>query len=331
MKAQVLAAFGGPENFQLKDVAKPIPEPGKVLVKIAAASINQIDTKIRKGLPIGPELPAVLGADMAGIVEAVGEGVLGFAPGQAVYGCVGGVRGQGGTLAEYILVDACLLARKPKSLSMREAAALPLVAITAWDALERAGLEAGQHVLIHGGIGGVGHVAVQLAKAFGARVATTVADTDAAGIARNLGADETINFLEEKVDAYVQRLTGGEGFPVVFDTIGGDNLARSFAAAGDGGQVVTTNARTTQDLSAMHAKGMSLHVVFMLLPMLTGKGRDRHGRILDDIADLADAGKLRPLVDPRRFTLETVADAHRHLESGAARGKVVVDIDPSLF
>lgn len=330
MKALVLTEFGGPENFQLQAIPKPGVKPGYVLVRQAATSINAIDIKIRGGLPIGPAMPAVLGADVAGRVEAVGAGVLDFAPGDAVYGCAGGVKGQGGSLAEYMLADARLLAPKPEKLSFREAAALPLVTITAWEAWERSQLSSGQHVLVHGGIGGVGHIAIQLARAVGARVATTIAGDAASNIAMSLGADETIDFQKESVAAYVERLTGGQGFDVVFDTIGGGNLPNSFEAAQTHGQVVTTNARTTQDLSVLHAKALSFHAVFMLLPLLTGVGRDRHGRILRSAARLVDEGKLRPLIDAHSFTLATAADAHRLLESGKAQGKIVIDIDPSL-
>jgi NADPH2:quinone reductase len=326
MRAQILKAFGGPENFEIADIPKPEIRPGTVLVRLMATSVNPIDIKIRTGLPIGPDLPAVLGADVAGIVEQVGAGVLDFRPGDEVYGCAGGVKGQGGALAEYILVDARLIAPKPRTLSMHEAAALPLVSITAWDALERTEISESTHILIHGGVGGVGHIAVQLAKAAGSRVATTVSSAAAQDLAQSLGADETINYREETVNAYVDRLTAGRGFDVVFDTIGGDNLRLSFAAAAYGGRVATTNARTIQDLGPLHAKGLSFYAVFMLLPMLRGQGRDRHGRILRAVAMLADAGKLRPLIDDSRFTLETAPDAHRRLESGKARGKVVIDI-----
>lgn len=330
MKALVLTEFGGPENFQLQAIPRPEVKPGYVLVRQAATSINAIDIKIRGGLPIGPAMPAVLGADVAGRVEAVGAGVLDFAPGDAVYGCAGGVKGQGGALAEYMLADARLLAPKPEKLSFREAAALPLVTITAWEAWERSQLSSGQHVLVHGGIGGVGHIAIQLARAMGARVATTIAGDAASNIAMSLGADETIDFQKDSVAAYVERLTGGQGFDVVFDTIGGGNLPNSFEAAQAHGQVVTTNARTTQDLSVLHAKALSFHAVFMLLPLLTEVGRDRHGRILRSAARLVDEGKLRPLIDAHSFTLATAADAHRLLESGKAQGKIVIDIDPSL-
>ncbi len=326
MRAQVLKGFGGPENFELMDIPEPEIRAGTVLVKVAASSVNQVDIKIRTGLPIGPDKPMVLGADVAGTVEEVGPGVLDFKPGDAVYGCAGGVKGQGGALAEYLLADARLLAPKPATLTMREAAALPLISLTAWDGLERTNLSASDHILIHGGVGGVGHIAVQLAKVRGARVATTVQSAKAEVVARSFGADETIIYVSERVEDYVARLTAGRGFDVVFDTIGGDNLQASFAAAAENGRIITTNSRTTQDLGPLHAKALSLGVIFMLLPMLRGPGRDRHGRILRSLAQLVDEGRVRPFLDNSHFTLATAADAHRRLESGKATGKIIIDI-----
>jgi NADPH:quinone reductase len=326
VQAQILRSFGDPTQFELTELPMPKVRPGTVLVRVAATSVNQIDLKILSGLPIGPDLPAVLGADVAGTVEEVGDGVMDFSVGDEVYGCAGGVKGQEGALAEYMVADARLLAPKPKNLTMHEAAALPLVAITAWDAFERTSLSGSDHVLVHGGVGGVGHIAVQLAKAKGSRVATTVPSNQAAEIARKLGADETINYREEPVQSYVDRLTAGQGFEVVFDTIGGNNLPNSFTAGAYEGRIATTNARTAQDLSQLHAKALSFYAVFMLLPMLRGVGRDRHGRILRSLAHLIEAGKIRPLIDDREFRLATAPEAYRWLASGKASGKVVVDI-----
>jgi len=330
MRAMVLEAPGGPERLVPAELPVPALRPGHVRVKIAASAVNPVDTKIRAGLPIAPADPAILGCDLAGTVAAVGEGVTDFAVGDAVYGCAGGVKGQGGTLADYIVADARLLAPKPRSLSMREAAALPLVAITAVDAFERAGLSAGDHVLIHGGTGGVGHVAIQLAKARGVRVAATASSAEKAALMRSLGADEVILYREEEVADYVARLTAGRGFDLVFDTVGGANLPNSFAAARLEGRIATTSARATLDLSLLHGRALSLHAVFMLLPMLTGEGRERHGRILRELAALADAGTVRPLLDPHCFTLAQAGDAHRLLESGAAVGKIVIDVAEGL-
>ena len=329
MRAQLLYSFGETPDFRPADIPKPDLKPGHVLIRVAATSVNPIDIKMRKlGPAFAPKLPAVMGMDVAGTVEAVGEGVTAFSPGDEVFGCPGGLGDIPGALAQYMLADARLLAKKPSTHSMAEAAALPLVTITAWDALfDRAHLTPGQHVLIHAATGGVGHVAIQLAKAHGARVAATVSSPEKAALAAALGADEIINYRQETVPQYVARLTSGQGFDVVFDTVGGPNLDASLQAAAPGGAVVSTNTRSTHDLSILHAKGLTLSVVFMLLPLVTGKGRERHGEIMALAALLAEQGKLRPLLAQRRFTLATIAQAQEYLESGQAVGKVVVEVD----
>lgn len=167
MLAQVIRSFGDVDVFEGETLPDPVPAPGEVLVRIVAASVNPVDTKLRKAASASaPELPAVLGCDFAGEIVAVGQEVTGLAVGDPVYGCAGGFRGvAGGTYAELIAADARLIAKAPTALPLREAAALPLVAITAWEGLERAGVRAASRILVHGGTGGVGHVAVQLAKA----------------------------------------------------------------------------------------------------------------------------------------------------------------------
>ena len=328
MKAVVLTQFGGPEHLELRDVPDPEPGPGEILVRVAATSVNPVDTKLRRGgSPIAPELPAILGMDVAGTVEAVGSEVEGFRVGDAVYGCAGGLRGIPGALAEKMVADARLMAPKPESLSFREAAALPLVSITAWEALiDRLALSPGDHCLVYGGTGGVGHVGVQLAKAWGTRVATTVSSEEKAAIARDLGADEVIYYRRESAKEYVARLTGGEGFPVIFDTVGGDNLDCAFEAAAVHGRIASIVTRQSYDLSGPMSKGLSLHIVFMLLPMIHDRGRAHHGEILRRLGNLVEAGKVRPLVDERHFTLDEAGEAHRHLESGEAVGKVVIEV-----
>ncbi len=328
MKAQTIEDFGPPEVFRLAELPDPTAGPGQVVVKVAATSVNPVDCKNRSAKrPISPDLPAVLGCDLAGTVVAVGAGVADFKAGDEVYGCAGGVRGMNGAYAELIATDPRLLAPKPAGLTQREAAALPLVTITAWEGLfDRARVAAGQSVLIHGGAGGVGHIAVQLAKAKGARVFTTVSSPEKVEVAKGLGADGTIDYRAESVTDYVARLTGGKGFDVVYDATGGSAIATSFEAARVNGQVITIVSTYQADLTPMHMKGLSLHVVFMLIPMLHDVGRDRHGQILREAAALAAAGKLRPLLDPSAFSLERMAEAHRHLESGKALGKVVVAV-----
>ncbi|MDO9405482.1 MAG: zinc-dependent alcohol dehydrogenase family protein [Polaromonas sp.] len=327
MRAQLMSSHGGPEVLQAAEMPVPALQPGHVLVRVHATAVNPIDLKIRQGLPVGPALPAVIGCDVAGVVVAVGAGVTGFREGDEVYGCTGGVKGQGGAMAQYLLADARLLAPRPKSLSMRDTAALPLAGITAWEAMERTGAGVGDFVLVQGATGGVGHLGLQIAKARGARVAASVRKPAGAALARRLGADEVIDAVGDARVEAIAALTGGRGFNVVFDTVGGASLDLAFAAAATGGRVAAIAARSTHDLSPLHAKGLSLHVVFMLLPMLQNQGRERHGAILRALAELVDSGALRPLVDERRFVLAQAADAHRHLESGQATGKVVIEVE----
>lgn len=329
MQSQVIRKFGGPEVFELTDIPKPTLKSGHVLIKVFATSVNPIDTKVRSGMvsKLAPAFPAILHGDVAGIIEATAPDVKDFKIGDEVYGCAGGFHTDPGALAEFMLADAQLIAKKPKSLSMIEAAALPLVSITACMALfNKANLTEDKNILIHGGVGGVGHVAVQLAKWCKAKVSVTVRKKADFSIVQSFGADEIINAEEEEVEQYVSRLTANQGFEVIFDTIGGINLDRSFIAAAANGTVVTTAARSTHDLTPLHSKGLSLHCVFMLHPLLTGQGRSKYRKILNDVAKIADAGGLKPLIDPKHFTLESVSDAHAYLESGKARGKVVLTI-----
>lgn len=328
MKAMILRKYGDNAEFELANVSQPSVKAGHVLVRIAATSVNTVDTMIHhmgKELPLSPELPAVLGMDFAGTVEAVGEGVTGFAPGDEVYGCAGGLAHLQGTLAEYMLADAKLIAHKPKTITMREAAALPLVGITAFEGLQRANVSAGQKVLVHGGAGGVGHVAVQLAKYFGADVYATISNEKQKAVVQSYGATG-INYKTEKVADYVAKHTNGAGFDVIFDSVGGENMKNSFEAAALNGHVITTVSLIELDLTPAHFKGLSIHVVFMLIPMLYDHKREEHGAILTKLAEIVDAGELKLLLDETQFRLEEVGKAHDRLTSGQAMGKVVVEI-----
>lgn len=327
MRALMLDGAGQP----LREVRLPVPElrPGHVLVRVRASGVNPLDSKIRLGQAAHARqpLPAVLGLDMAGEVVALGAGVQNLRVGDAVYGLSGGVGGHQGSLAEYQLADAELLALKPATLSFREAAALPLVSITAWEGLvDRARLGAGQRVLVHGGAGGIGHVAVQIARALGAEVAATGSAAQAALI-QELGASP-IDYRAEDVEAYVRRLTGGAGFDVVLDTLGGATLDASFQAVRLwGGHVVSALGWGSHSLAPLSFRAGSYSGIFTLLPLQTGEGRRHHGEILSRVAELADTGRLRPRLDERRFGWDSALQAHQLVEAGQAQGKVSIELD----
>jgi len=326
MRAYVINQFGDTSVFQQAEVAKPELQPGYALIRVAATSVNPTDYYVRGGgIPdLSPDFPAILHGDVAGVVEAIGENVTNLAPGDEVYGLAGGLKGHRGALAEYMLVDANLVAKKPSSLTMAEAAALPLVALTAWEGLiDRVRLQPGQKVLVYGGTGGVGHVSVQLAKWAGAKVYTTVSSPEKAAIAQQLGADVVINYREQSVEEYVAQHTDGKGFDVVVDTIGNDHLQTAFQAAALNGTVFSLLTFSKQDLTLLHLKGLTLHVVFVLIPILNGVGRVRQGEFLSKLAGLVDSGALRPLIDSK-YTFAQVAEAHQRAESGQAIGKVVL-------
>ena len=325
MQAALLEAANAP--FRITEIARPTPGPGEVLVRIKASGVNPLDTKIRAGAAphARQPLPAVLGIDLAGTVEALGEGVSDFVPGDDVYGMAGGVGGHQGTLAQYAAVDARLLARQPKGFTMREAAALPLVFTTAWEGLvDRARVSGGQKVLIHGGAGGVGHVAVQIAKAFGADVCAT-GNADQFETIRRLGA-VPIDYRNTIVDEYVREHTGASGFDIVFDTVGGANLDKSFEAIGRFGHVVSALGWGTHALAPLSFKAGTYSGVFTLLPLQTGEGREHHGEIMREATRLAESGLLQPMIDQRLFDLDTVGEAHDLVASGRADGKVVVEV-----
>jgi NADPH2:quinone reductase len=316
-------------TFTPTEVPRPTPAAGEVLVQVYASGVNPIDAKIRIGAaPYAmPALPAILGTDMAGVVVALGAGVQDFKVGDEVYGLTGGVRGIPGSLAQYAAVDARLLAPKPAGLSMREAAALPLVFLTAWEGLvDRAGVRAGQQVLVQGGAGGVGHVAVQIARAFGAEVYATASEAKHA-IVEGYGATP-IDYKNTAVADYVAQYAGGIGFDLVYDTVGGATLDDSLVAAKPYGHVLSCAAFRTHNLAPGSLRCVTLSGVFVLLPMLSGNGRAHHGEILRQANKLVAEGKLKPLVDPRRFALADAIAAHEAQMDGSAMGKIVIDVVP---
>ena len=328
MKTMTLTTYGPDAAFEAVTVEDPIATPGHVIVKVAATSVNTVDTMIRDmgaDLPLSPALPAILGMDFAGTVHAVGEGVTAFAVGDEVYGCAGGLLDLPGALAEYINADARLIAKKPRSLTMREAAAIPLVGITAYEGLTRAGVSPDQNVLIQGGAGGVGHLAVQMAKHMGATVSATGTREAQMTLIDTLGA-RAINAKTQRVEDYVAEHTGGTGFDVVFDTVGGENMTHSFEAAKLNGHVASTVSLLEMNLTPEHFKGLSLHVVFMLIPMMYDTGREVHGAILTKIAEMVDGGHVKPVLDDQHFGFDQVAEAYARLASSQAMGKIVIEL-----
>jgi NADPH:quinone reductase len=323
MRANLVEEANGP--FRAVELPRPVPEIGHVLIRIAASGVNPLDTKIRAGKAAHARqpLPAVLGVDMAGIVEEVGPAVTTFRPGDEVYGMVGGVGGLQGTLAEFISADVDLIARKPANLSMRESAALPLSVITAWEGLvDRADIQAGQSVLVHAGASGVGHIVVQIAHAFGAVVFATVSP-EKRHVVESFGASP-IDYRSVPVSQYVSASTGGAGFDIVYDTVGGSTLDFSFDAVRRyTGHVVSCLGWGSHSLAPLSFRGATYSGVFSLLPLLTGEGRRHHGEILAKATALIEAGKLRPLLNQRTFSADEIAQAHSLVETGAL-GKVVI-------
>nr|WP_235939950.1 zinc-dependent alcohol dehydrogenase family protein [Bradyrhizobium hipponense] len=324
MCAAILETHNAP--LRVSTISTPEIGPREVLVRVRASGVNPLDTKIHAGAAAHARhpLPAILGLDLAGVVEQTGREVTRFKLGDEVYGMTGGVGGVQGSLAEFAAVDTDLLALKPANLSMREAAALPLIFITAWEGMiDRAALEAGQRVLIHGGAGGVGHVAIQIARAFGAQVFATGSASQRV-IIEGFGA----TFIDRNtaIATYVAEHTGGRGFDIVYDTVGGKVLDASFEAVRRFGHVVSALGWGTHALAPLSFRAATYSGVFTLLPLLSGEGRARHGEIMAEATRLAEAGELVPLLDVSHFTLESVGDAYALIRDHTARGKLVVDI-----
>lgn len=321
----------GESRFVKEEIQKPAPGQGELLVKVKATSVNPIDYVIRGGTGAAflDGLPATLHMDVAGIVEATGEGVTEFAEGDEIYACAGGIGGIPGALADYMRVDQKLAARKPQNISFAKAAALPLVSITAWEGLiDKARVHEGQKVLVHGATGGVGHIGIQLAKWKGATVYATASSKEKLNIGHKIGADEVINYKKEPVGEYVEKHTSGDGFDIVFDTVGGENVPPSIEAAKMNGDVISLavshKESTSIELPVIIQKGLSLHGVIMAIPLLFNVGRSHHGEILSEMARLVEDGMVKPLTDAKKFTFDDAAAAHNHAASGMQIGKVIM-------
>lgn len=332
MKAMLMRAPGGIEVLELTDLPVPeVTESHQMVVRVYAAGLNPLDTKVRKLHFYYPDhLPAILGTDGAGVVESVGSDVTRFRPGDEVYFFNGGLGREAGTYAEYTIVNEAHAASKPKRLSMVEAAAAPLVLITAWEALyDRVALVKSESVLIHAGAGGVGHVAIQLARLRGAHIATTISNSEKATFTRGLGVELSIDYRNEDFVAATQRWTEGRGVDVVVDTVGGDVFCKSIQALRMYGRIATilSTACELRDVNAARMRNIIVGYVQMTAPsfLTNAPARLAQTRILEAAASMLDDGRLNVHVSAV-LPLAEAAEGHRMLEEGHTVGKIVLEI-----
>ncbi|MDQ6996721.1 MAG: zinc-dependent alcohol dehydrogenase family protein [Mariprofundus sp.] len=330
MRAILMVKPGAAEVLQSAELDKPRCGDNEVLVQVVAAGVNPIDTKLRaNGLYFADGLPAILGCDGAGIVEAVGAEVTCFEPGDAVYFCYGGLGQAAGNYAEYIAVPEPFVAQKPDCLDFIDAAAAPLVLITAWEALfDRARIQSGQKVFIHAGAGGVGHVAIQLAKLAGCDVATSVSSEEKADAVAALGADMVINYRQQDVTKALLAWTDDAGVDVAFDTVGGEAFNQLIPATKVYGDIVTIlQVPENADWKTIRLRNIRISHELMLTPMVLGlnEAAEHHGDILEQCAQFFDEQKLSIFVSDT-FPLEQAAEAHRIIEAGSMAGKLVLEI-----
>ncbi len=315
MRAMVTPRFGGVELFEEQDIERPRPGPGEVLVRVVVAGTNPVDAKLRAdGSFAGLEPPVVLGSDVSGVVEEVGAGVD-LAAGDEVYYTpeIFGPGSNGG-YAEYHLARAGIVAKKPSSLSHEEAAAVPLAGGTAYEVLvRRLAVRVGETVLIHGGAGGVGSFAVQIARSAGARVIAT-AGPDNQQTLKELGADVALDYTRANIAEAALEETGGAGVDAVFDCVGGGTVVESIPATRPFGRLATILG-AQGDLTPLYVNNQTLHGVLLM----------RERARLDEMSLLLERGQMRPLVDEALY-LSRVGEAHERLDSGHGRGKVVLRV-----
>lgn len=319
MKAAVLEEFGNVDKLTIQEVPKPQPKPNQILVRVCATSINPVDYQTRRGdYKNLVKLPAIIGVDISGVVEAVGETVTNFQVGDEVYYSPV-LFGESGSYAEYHVANENIVAHKPVNISHIEAACFPLAAGTAWECLVTRGqLQVGESVLIHAGAGGVGSFAIQLAKAIGAYVFTTCSAKNH-DLVRKLGADCIINYQTEDYTAVLEQKTEGRGVDLVLDTVGGTAIQQSMEIIRPYGRLVSiVDVATPQSLLAAWSKNISVHFVFT----------SQENNKLNSLRRLIERQQLFPIID-RVMPLSSVAEAHRLLEQGETRGKIVLQIGES--
>ena len=332
MKAFIVDRYGNNDGVRAGEMPDPEVRDDDVLVQIHAASVNPLDLKIRGGslkLILPYRLPFVLGNDLAGVVVRVGSRVRRFKRGDEVYARPD--QDRIGAFAEFISIKEDAVASKPKELTMEEAASIPLVGLTAWQALiERANLKAGQKVLVHAGSGGVGTFAIQLAKHVGALVATTTSTANLDWVKR-LGADIVIDYRKDDFETLLH------DYDVVLDTLGGETLEKSLRVLKPGGKLISLSGPPDPDFAKDIGSTWPLRLVMRLLSYRIRQKAKRHqvsysflfmrasGDQLREIASLIDSGIIRPVVD-RVFPFASTKEALVYVETGRAKGKVVVKV-----
>jgi NADPH2:quinone reductase len=330
MKAIMMTAIGSPDVLELQDINEPeISTATQIKVRLKAAGVNPIDTKIRRnGLLYNDPLPTVLGCDGAGEVVEIGSAVSEFKPGDKVWFFHGGLGRDQGNYAEYTVLDQRWVSLMPKNSSFIEAASLPLVLITAWGALfDRGGLQAGQTVLIHAGAGGVGHVAIQLAKLKGAHVITTVSSEQKAEFVKAMGADEAIIYTQNSFVDEVNELTNGKGADLVLDTVGPEVFKESIMATAHFGRLVTLLDPGELNLAEARMRNLLIGFELILTPMVRDlpEARDKHVEILKQCAQWVDQGLLKTHIS-KQLPLAEAVKAHQLIEEGHSIGKIVLTV-----
>jgi NADPH:quinone reductase len=333
MKAIMLTAAGGVENLVLSEISKPTIQNSKqLLIKLHVAGLNPVDYKLRGKGGFKPEkLPIILGCDGAGIVESIGDEVSRFKVGDEVYFWHGGLGlDDQGNYAEYTVIHEEYAAEKPQQFSMQEAAALPLAWVTAWESLvDRVYLKSGETVLIHAAAGGVGHLAVQLAKNLGATVIATVSGEEKTSYVKSLGADHCIDYRKEDFVEATLKLTDGKGVDVVFDTVGGETFCKSFSATKIYGRVVTLleHSCNADTIKVAKQRNLSLAFELMLTPVIFNMhdARINQRKMLEQANEWIKENRLKIRID-QTFSFEEVAQAHQALETGRTFGKMVLKI-----
>ncbi|MFK4753915.1 alcohol dehydrogenase catalytic domain-containing protein [Oceanobacter antarcticus] len=316
-KAMVFTQYGDPDVLTLRSITLAEPDKGELLLKVLAAGFNPLDTKVRSGLaPVATE-SGTIGCDLCGEVVAIGEGVDAFAVGDRVYGMTGGVRGTMGTVCEYVLADARLVAPAPANLTNEATACLPVVSLTAMEVLQRLRPQPKSRLLILGGLGGVGRMVLQLALHRGIKVTATAGSSERLETLRKMGVEALAHHEVANLVA------AGRSFDFVVDTCGGESLGSALNAVAVWGEVATINARGAHDLSMAHAKSLTLHAVFKALPLLTGKGREALGEDLAQFTSWVEQGVI-DVPEPERVMATNLAAVHRRYEQGQLQGKVAL-------